>query len=512
MTDTPSGPTVRGPLPHPRSASSLGSSRILVVDDDPALRQTISIVLREQGYDVDAAESGHQMLEMLEAHCPDLVLLDVLMPQMDGFQLLERLKSDDRYADVPVLMVSSLPAEDATVKTLGLGAADYIRKPFRVRELLARIQTQLRARSELQTAREAVRTRDADLVRAREEAESRRTMVDILHEVTDELSPEEIYHVVARRVARALNTSHCSVVLAQQDDQFGIVATAFEDPSVINYRIQLESYPEIRTALATQAPVLVEDLTVSPLYAEIREKWAKQGTIVRIRSVIALPFSLDLTQVGVFFLRRTGEEPPFDQEDVEFASTVIRAAVSAIQRARMIETTKADNARLEVLARTDPLTQLLNRRVLVERLMHEVERARRYQGMIALLMIDLDHFKRVNDQYGHLVGDDVLRDVATILRNAVRAVDVVARYGGEEFVVVLPETSAPGAQAFAERLREKFEAHEFSAHPHGTFHLTSSIGMSSYPGSSIESGEDLLARADEALYRAKADGRNRVRT
>ena len=95
MTDTPSGPTVRGPLPHPRSASSLGSSRILVVDDDPALRQTISIVLREQGYDVDAAESGHQMLEMLEAHCPDLVLLDVLMPQMDGFQLLERLKSDE---------------------------------------------------------------------------------------------------------------------------------------------------------------------------------------------------------------------------------------------------------------------------------------------------------------------------------------------------------------------------------------------------------------------------------
>ena len=218
----------------------MASSRILVVDDDPALLQTISIVLREQGYEVITAGNGQEMLESMESCEPDLVLLDVLMPHLDGFQLLERIKSNERYADLPVLMVSSLPAEEATVKTLGLGAADYIRKPFRVRELLARIQAQLRNRAELRTARDAVRTRDADLVQAREEAESRRTMVDILHEVTDELSPEEIYHVVARRVARALNTSHCSVVLARPADKFGIVATAFEDPSVINYRIQLE--------------------------------------------------------------------------------------------------------------------------------------------------------------------------------------------------------------------------------------------------------------------------------
>ena len=490
----------------------MANPRILVVDDDPALLQTIAIVLKEHGYDVTTAEDGTRMQEALEKQAPDLILLDVLMPQMDGFQLLERLKGDDRFAEIPVLMVSSLPAEEATVRTLGLGAADYIRKPFRVRELLARIQAQLRNRAALSLALDQVRQGAAELVRAREDAESRRTMVDILHEVTDELSPEEIYHVVARRVARALNTSHCSVVLAKSGDKVGIVATAFEDPSVINYRIQLELYPEIRSALATQLPVLVEDVPSSPLYAEIRERWAKQGTVVHIRSVIALPFSLDAAQIGVFFLRRTGEEPPFDAEDVEFANTVIKAAVSAIQRARIIETTKADNARLEVLARTDPLTQLLNRRVLVERLSQEVERARRYDGKITLLMIDLDHFKRVNDQYGHLVGDDVLRDVAGLLRAAVRAVDVVARYGGEEFVIVLPETPAPGALAFAERLRERIEETDFSAHPHGTFHLTTSIGMSTFPGTRVDSGEDLLARADEALYRAKADGRNRVRT
>ena len=180
----------------------MANPRILVVDDDPALLQTIAIVLKEHGYDVTTAEDGTRMQEALEKQAPDLILLDVLMPQMDGFQLLERLKGDDRFAEIPVLMVSSLPAEEATVRTLGLGAADYIRKPFRVRELLARIQAQLRNRAALSLALDQVRQGAAELVRAREDAESRRTMVDILHEVTDELSPEEIYHVVARRTER----------------------------------------------------------------------------------------------------------------------------------------------------------------------------------------------------------------------------------------------------------------------------------------------------------------------
>jgi two-component system cell cycle response regulator len=243
----------------------MSSSRILVVDDDLAMRQTISLVLKEQGYDVATAEDGAALFRELERSAPDLILLDVLMPDVDGFQLLERLKADDRWASLPVLMVSSLPAEDATVRTLGLGAADYIRKPFRVRELLARIQTQLRAHAELDGARAALHRRDEELLRAREDARSRRTLVDILHEVTGGLSSEEIYHILARRVARALNTSHCSVVLAKAGDVFGTVATAYEHPSVVNHRISLEKYPEIRRALETGRPVLVEDVTRDPL-------------------------------------------------------------------------------------------------------------------------------------------------------------------------------------------------------------------------------------------------------
>ena len=494
------------------SAPVVGGARILVVDDDPGMLQTITWILKEHGYEVASAQGGAAMWEQLDVRLPDLVLLDVVMPGADGFELLEQLKSDERWRELPVLMVSSLPPEEATVKTLGLGAADFVRKPFRVRELLARIQAQLRAHHELARARAALRETEEELARAREEAESRRKLVDILHEVTGDLSSDEIYHLLARRVARALDVSHCSVILAKPGDRIGTVATAYENPALRNLEIGIDRYPEIRAALDHGRPVLIEDLQTSPLYRDIRKVWEAEGTPVSIRSVIALPFTLDRLQAGVFFLRRVEGEPPLTHDDVEFADAVVRAAVASIQRAQLIENTRADNARLEALAHTDPLTQVLNRRALTIRLASELDRARRYDSVLSLLMIDLDHFKRINDTHGHLVGDDVLRDVAGMLQAAVRSVDLVARYGGEEFVVVLPETAEGGAIAFAERLRERVEAHEFRSGERLRLRMTLSVGVATFPSPRVDSGEDLFARADAALYRAKVDGRNQVRT
>ncbi len=495
----------------------IANTRILVADDDPAVLQTVAWVLKEQGYDVSAANGGQALFERLEQEMPDLLLLDVALPGADNYQMLERIKADDRWRDLPVLMVSALPPDEATVRTLGLGAADFVRKPVRVRELLARIQAQLRVRAALTAAREALRSKDAELQRAREEAESRRKLVDILHEVTGDLSSDEIYHIVARRVARALNISHCSVILARPGDEFGVVATSYENPPLRNLQINLDRYPEVRAALDGGSPMLIEDLQTSPLYDRVRAIWLREGISVAIRSVIALPFTVDRAQAGVFFLRRTGEEPPLTSEDVEFADTVIRAAVTTIQRAQVIETTRADNARLEALAHTDPLTQVLNRRALTLRLTSEIDRARRYNSVLTLLMIDLDHFKRVNDTYGHLTGDDALREVAALLQHAVRSVDVVARYGGEEFIVVLPETAEAGAVAFAERIRERIADQAFAVisapGPSGAgLRLTGSVGVATFPSPRVDSAEDLFAQADAALYRAKSEGRNRVRT
>ena len=358
---------------------------------------------------------GHARLAARRETLDDLLRLDVIMPGADGVQVLRELKSDARWRDIPVLMVSSLSPDEMTEKTFGLGAADFIRKPFRPRELIARVQAQLRMHRELAAARTQLRTAEDELKRAREDAESRKKVVDILHEVTGDLASDEVYHILARRVARALELSRCSVILAKPGDTIGVVARAFDDPALQHFEIHLDRYPEIREALETGKPVLVEDIQNSPLHANIRVEWKARGTQVPIRSVIVLPFTLGTEQAGVFFLRRMATEPPLTRDDVEFADAVVTAAVAAIVRAQLLETTRAENTRLEVLAHTDPLTQVLNRRALTVRLVSEMDRSRRYDAVLSMLMVDLDHFKAINDTMGHLVGDGLVPDVLEML-------------------------------------------------------------------------------------------------
>ncbi len=363
---------------------------------------------------------------------------------------------------------------------------------------------------EIQLLRAALRDAESELQRVREEGETRRDLVDILHEVMGDLPTDEIFHFLARRLARALRLSHASVIRANPGDKTGIVVTAFEQPYLHDLEIDLARYPEVVAALNGQIPVLIPDFDSSPLYASLREAWARDGTEVTVRSVMALPFPIYGESMGVFLLRRTDKEPRFDAADVEFASAVVRSGVAAIQRAQEVEKTRADNDRLAALAHTDPLTQLVNRRALTIRLVAEMERVRRYNSPMAVLLIDLDHFKLVNDTHGHLSGDEVLAAVATLLQRSVRTVDMVARYGGEEFVIVLPETGRQGARAFAERVREKIMAHTFAVEQGAHVRITASIGVATYPSPRLNSVEDLFRAADVALYRAKGNGRNLV--
>lgn len=492
----------------------MDSPRILIADDDDLLASTLSWLLKEQSYEVAIVRGGvSRVIEQVRAMRPDLLLLDVPQTEGDGGEILRGLAADDLSRDMPVLAMSAMPAEDAAPQLLTAGATDVIAKPFHVRDLLTRVRVQLRARRELLDARSALRNTEDLLKRAQGEAESRRKMVDILHEVTGDFSSEELYHILVRRVARALDISHCSLVLARPGDAVGVVAAAYETPGLRHLEIRLERYPEIQSALESRAPVLIEDVDASPMYSQLRHEWAAAGTLVPFRSIIALPFLLDGEQAGVIFLRTVQGEPALGPADVEFADTVVGAAVSAIRRAQVIESTRADKQRLEILARTDPLTHTNNRRALMERLTSEMERARRYALSLGLLMVDLDHFKLVNDTYGHPIGDEVLRNTARVLQREARTVDVVARFGGEEFVVVLPETGEEGAVAVAERIRVRIaEQAVLPGAGYDSARVTASIGVAVVPSSEVNSAEDLIALADQALYRAKAAGRNQVCT
>ncbi|MBI4421505.1 MAG: diguanylate cyclase [Gemmatimonadetes bacterium] len=478
------------------------AAKIVVADDDQALLHTLQYILRGKGYEVVTAASGENLVGLLEAERPDLLMLDIMMPKVDGLQLLDLIKQDSRWRDLPVLMVSSMPPEEATVQSLGLGAADFIPKPFRVGELVARVEARIRASRDIRRMRELAETKS-------EEARSRSEMVDILREVTDSLKPEEIYHILARRVARALGISKCSVVIAEAGDESGTVVAAYENPMLRNLQIQLRRYPEIRKALATHQTVLVPDVATDTLYSQVREEWARENIAVTTRSAIALPFQLRGQKSGVFFLRTTSEDPPLTDANAAFAASVIDAAVTALEKAHDLETAVSDKQRYEWLASTDALTGCVNRRALHEKLERELDRARRYNLVLTILMIDLDRFKEINDTRGHLVGDSVLRQVGELLRHEARSVDIVARYGGEEFVIALPDTALEGGLVFAERVRLRIGGHEFADRTE-QLHATVSVGVAMFPDEGIDSADALISRADGALYRAKAGGRNRV--
>jgi two-component system, cell cycle response regulator len=477
-------------------AAPAAAPKVLVADDDEGLLHTLGWILRDKGYEVVSVPGGEDLLDKLEEENPDILLLDIMMPKVDGLQILEQVKSHERWRDLPVLMISSMQPEEATVRSLGLGAADFIPKPFRVRELLARVEARLKQSREMR--------------RIREEAKTRAEVVDILHEVTDSLKPDEIYHILTRRVARALHLSKCAIVQSQPGDPFGILVAASENPMLRNLEIQLARYPEIRKALETRQPVFVSDVHSDPLYEDVRKQWARDRITVPTRSAIALPFFIKSELRGVFFLRTTDDDPHLSKDDVVFADTVIKGAVSAIERALDLEAARSDKERYQFLASTDPLTGCLNRRAMLDKLEAELDRARRYDLELTVLMIDLDWFKEINDTRGHLVGDTVLRQLGEHLRREARSVDIVARFGGEEFTLVLPETGLEGGSAFAERIRLQVLSHNF-AEEGDPIHVTVSIGVATFSGQQA-TVETMIEEADAGLYRAKREGRNLVRT
>lgn len=482
---------------------------VLVAETHPVIAGALSWLLREQGYAVAAVGDRDALFATISRSVPDLILLDgESSGRLHDSEILDQLRGDARWHDVRVIVTAPWAAVEEGSGVLPWGADDCVSKPFRVPELLGRVRTQLRASSQLREARSALAETAAELDRAREDALSNRRLVDILHEVTGEVSPMEIYRILARRVSRSIEVSHCSVVLARAGDAIGTVAATAEDPAMADVDLTLDEFPEIGAALDSGRTVLASgaaDDLPGPTHHN-----APPLKLAGPRSVAAIPFAVDRWRSGVLLLRTARGERMLTREDVEFADIVVRAAVAAIRRAQALETTRADNRRLEALATTDPLTRILNRRALLDRLTSEMDRARRFDSSLCLLLLDVDHFKNINDTVGHLAGDRVLRQIAALLEDAARKVDVVARYGGEEFVAILPETSVEGATIFAERLRERIALHEFDLGADDPAHLTVSIGIASFPSLRVASTEDLFARADEALYRAKSGGRNQV--
>jgi two-component system cell cycle response regulator len=460
------------------------------------LARTLSWVLKENGYEVVTALGGGELVERLEQEEYELLVADLAEPDAGMLDRLSRLREDVRHRHIPLFVLTSPGFDAARLDAFGLGPSDIVSRPYRVRELLARIKAHLRVGRELN--------------KARAEARSRTELMAILKEVTTSLNTEEIYQILVRRVAAGLRIARCSVVLAGAVDTEGTVVAAFENPTLRDLRVDLNKYPEITKALATNQTVMVTDVDADPLYQDVRATWGSEASTQRTRSVIALPFALNGRTAGVFFLRTTADDPPLNRLDLGFAEQVIEAAVTALEKAYDLEQQTDGASQLRELADTDALTGCANRRVLDRRLGEELDRARRYDQVVTVVLLDVDDFKRINDTYGHQAGDRVLKQLATLLRRELRTMDFLARYGGEEFVVILPETGGTGARLFADRILRRVAQHNFADAAEPVW-VTVSAGIATFPDDRAADDEALMRLADEHLYKAKRAGRNRYR-
>jgi two-component system cell cycle response regulator len=408
--------------------------------------------------------------------------------------MVRSLVDGARTETLPIIVLAPGAGDDAAA-ALRAGAADYLRMPLGMDEIVARVVAHVERGRLIRQARQAATTRAV--------------VLDIVRDVTATLSTEEIFDILVRRVSRLFRIDRCSMILVDERGHRGTIVAAQDDPDIGGMTIDLHRYPEIRQAIESESPVLVRDFQESSLFEEVRPLWETEGIDLQIRSVGAVPFSFETGRRGVFFLRSGPGEPILDEDSVQLASAIVQGAARALNRAAMFKSVLSHREQLEALAKTDELTGCLSRRYLMERLEHELERAARYQRLIAIAMLDIDNFKRLNDTLGHTRGDAALRTIGGVLRRSLRGADFVGRYGGDEFLIVLPETGAAGALELAERIREGIGRRTFDFRGR-KMRLTVSGGVASYPEAGILTAEELIDLADQALYRAKWEGRNKI--
>jgi two-component system, cell cycle response regulator len=449
------------------------TARILVVDDIPANVKLLEARLLAEYFDVLTAQDGFKALEIVQKTHVDIILLDVMMPGMNGFEVCERLKSDPRTAHIPVVMVTALDEPADRVRGLKVGADDFLTKPVNDLQLISRVKSLVR----LKTLGDELRLR----------AETARTMgMDEPLRLDAMEAPGQVLLVDSRassqeRIVRALKP--VAEVIAMSDPQAALFEAAENPVDMVIINGTGDDYDPLRLCAQLR---LLERTRFLPLL--LVTELGDEDVIVR---------ALDLG-VNDYIVR------PIDPNEL------VARTLTQIKRKRYNDRLKANVRQTIELAVTDGLTGLNNRRYLDNQLKVLFTRAATRGRALSICMTDIDRFKQVNDSYGHDVGDEVLREFARRVRSTVRGADLACRYGGEEFVVVMPDTDATSAAAIAERLRASIENEPFVLERSGLrLSITASLGIATNT-QGIETPEQLLKQADRALYAAKTGGRNRV--
>jgi diguanylate cyclase (GGDEF)-like protein len=317
--------------------------------------------------------------------------------------------------------------------------------------------------------------------------------------LTSALEVRKILRIILQRAQRLIKCEAWALLLIRDEKQLEFVATKGNRDKGKTKRSPIQVGQGIAGWVAkTGQSILCQDVTKDRRF----QKEVDQVPPLDTRSVLCVPIVNKKQVVGVLEMINKLGDDPFNEKDKELVALFVDQAAIAMERANLYQ-------QMSDLAVTDDLTKLFNFRHLDQRLDQEIARCQRYGSVLSLIFLDMDYFKQVNDNQGHLMGSRVLIEVAQILSNSLRGVDVVARYGGDEFVVLLPETSGKTALRITQRLQRAITEHEFLKEEGLKMQLTASFGISSFP-EHAKVKKDLIRLADQAMYRAKNTGRNRI--
>ena len=487
MNYTLTAATLRpGALPEPFQP------RLLLIGDAGARPDGLERFLVRGGFQVTEATYPPPPLDRVEQVPPDLVIFTVSAAEARLADAVRDLATAPRFGSAPVIVVVADGGADAVAEALQAGAHDAMASPVHFGELRARIDADLRLRRELAEARDALRSRDL--------------LFDIFQEVSAALRADEIFQTLVRRVGQAFGLTHCSFVLTAPGEDKGRVVAVYENPAIRDLRVELERYPEIQEAIRTERPVIIQDVHEHPLFEAIRKRWLQQQIEVNVQSAVALPVFVQGRAAGVFFLRTVEGDPQLRPQDVGFANTIAQAAARVLEN----EERRAAIYRRQINAGvTDVLTGCASLDALDRRLRDEFERARRYSLRFALVVIDVDRLREINERLGQQAGDRVLAEIGAMMQREIRAPDFVARYGGDEFALILPETDAHGGRQFVDRLRQVLARHTFPDLGPGQVPGLSA-GVVAFPHSEVLRPEDLFAQVEAALDRGKQQEADRI--
>lgn len=450
------------------------TARVLVVDDILANVKLLEAKLTAEYFDVMTARSGVEALELVNRSMPDIILLDVMMPGMDGFEVCERLKSNTQTHHIPVIMVTALDQPQDRVKGLKAGADDFLTKPVSDVALFSRVKSLVRLKML------------TDELRSRAETGERMGLLDRDLQEAVAQKPGKIMLVDDKensvtRLTGALQEDH--EVTVCRDPQQALLEAAEKEWELLIISLSLHDYDGLRLCSQLRSLERTRNLPIL--------------IIVEPHDNARLLRGLDMG-VNDYLMR------PVDKNEL------LARVYTQLKRRRYTEQLRTNVQQSIQMAVTDPLTSLYNRRYMENHLGTLMSQAANRGKSIAILVIDIDYFKAVNDSHGHDIGDQVLQEFSIRLKSSIRSIDMACRYGGEEFVIVMPDTDLALAYRIGERLRHVVACKPFdvvSEHP--PLSITISIGIGALTGCD-DTPEDILKRADKALYRAKRDGRNRV--